>query len=224
MNRLLAWLVKAILWLRYRVRITGLGAVTARGRSGILFLPNHPGLIDPVIVTSHLYGPFKVRALADRRQIDRFFIRWLARRIGVLPIESLADAGAAAGQEVRRTIAAVADALRKGDNIILYPAGRAYQSRLEDLGGASAVQTILKELPDVRVVLIRTRGLWGSAFTRASGTEPDVGRIVRRGIVTFLLNGIFFGPRRRVDITMAEPDDLPRSADRRTLNRYLETF
>ena len=224
MNRLLAWLVKAVLWLRYRVRITGGDDVARRGRSGILFLPNHPALIDPIILTSHLYGPFGVRALADRRQIDRFFIRWLAQRIKVLPLDDLATAGAAAGDQVRRTVDEVVDGLRRGDNFILYPAGRAYHAYLEDLGGTSAVETILKELPDVRVVLVRTRGLWGSAFSRAPGAEPDVAQTLRRGLGALLLNGILFGPRRHVNITMVEPDDLPREAERRTVNRYLETF
>ncbi|MFW6155505.1 MAG: AMP-binding protein [Planctomycetota bacterium] len=224
MNRLLTWLVKAVLWLRYRVRIRGLDDVVRRGRSGILFLPNHPALIDPVILASHLYGPLRVRALADRRQIDRFFIRWLARRIGVLPIEDVATIGPNAGEQVHRTVEQVVQGLRNGDNFILYPAGRAYHGYLEDLGGTSAVETILNELPEVRVVLVRTRGLWGSAFSRAPGTEPDVATLLRRGIKGLLLNGIFFGPRRHVEITLAEPDDLPRSADRRTINRYLETF
>ncbi len=224
MNRLLTWLVKAVLWLRYRVRITGVDEVARRGRSGILFLPNHPALIDPIILTSHLYGPFAVRALADRGQIDRFFIRWLARRIGVLPIEDVATAGPDAADAVRQAVDKVVAGLRDGDNFILYPAGRAYQGYLEDLGGTSAVEMILRKLPDVRVVLVRTRGLWGSAFSRASGTEPDVATILRRGVGRLLLNGIVLGPRRHVEITLDEPDDLPRGGDRRTLNRYLETF
>ncbi len=39
-----------------------------------------------------------------------------------------------------------------------------------------------------------------------------------------LRSGIFFAPRRRVTIEFVEPDDLPRQADRETLNAYLEAF
>ncbi len=223
-NRLLTIFVRVVLWLRYRVRVTGIDKVRAAGRSGILFLPNHPALIDPIILLSRLYGPFRARALADRDQINRFFIRRLAARINVLPIPDLSKFGASAGGEVRETISKCIEALRRGDNLVLYPAGRIYSGRLEDLGGGSAVESILRELPDVRIVLIRTRGLWGSSFSRAAGREPSVAAVLRRGVKSLLASGIFFAPRRNVSIELCEPADMPRHADRRTINRYLERF
>jgi len=224
MDLLLIWFVKILLWLRYRVRVRGLTEVLQRGRKGILFLPNHPALIDPIILASQLYGPFGVRALADRDQVDRFFIRWLAKRIGVLAIPDMAKAGSGAAEEIQRVVGECIDALACGDNLILYPAGRTYRSCLEDLGGTSAVQTILRRLPDVRVVLVRTRGLWGSGFSRASGREANVPRVLWKGAKALLLSGIVFAPRREVSVELVEPDDLPRTADRTELNRYLETF
>ncbi len=223
-NRLLTIFVRVVLWLRYRVRVTGVDKVRAAGRRGILFLPNHPALIDPIILMSRLYGPFRVRALADRDQIDRFFIRWLAARINVLPIPDLAKFGVSAGGEVRETISKCIEALRAGDNLVLYPAGRIYNGRLEDLGGGSAVESILRELPDVRIVLVRTHGLWGSSFSRAAGREPSVAAAIKRGVRSLLASGIFFAPRRKVSIELVEPADMPRGADRRTINRYLERF
>jgi len=221
-NWLMVRLVRSLLWFRYRVRVRGLDAVTAKGRRGILFLPNHPALIDPIIVMSRLFGAFGARALADRDQIDRFLVRRLAKRANVLPIPDLAKGGSAA--EVRTVIADCVEALRAGDSVVLYPAGQLYRSRLEVIGGNSAVERILRELPDVRVVLVRTRGLWGSRFSWAAGREPSVGGALWRGIKGLLLSGLFFSPRRRVDIELLEPADLPRTADRREINRYLEAF
>ncbi|KKL61440.1 hypothetical protein LCGC14_2195320, partial [marine sediment metagenome] len=43
---------------------------------------------------------FRPRALADRDQVDRFFIRLLARRTGVLPIPDLARYGPGARKQV----------------------------------------------------------------------------------------------------------------------------
>lgn len=80
---------------------------------------------------------------------------------------------------------------------------------------------ILSKLPDVRVVLIRTQGLWGSSFSWAYGHAPKVGQALRR-VAGLIASGLFWAPRREVDVTLAEPDDLPRTADRITLNRYLE--
>jgi len=216
--------VRTLLWLRYRVSVRGLDEVKRKGKKGILFLPNHPGLIDPIILLSRLYGPFRVRALADRDQIDRFFIRWLARLIRVLPIPDLAKTGSSSAQRVQEVLRDCVEVLRQGDNLVLYPAGRTYRKRFEDIGSNSAVESILHELPNVRVVLVRTRGLWGSRFSRAWGEEPELSRVLRKGIFSLLVSGIFFAPRRRVAIELVEPDDLPRRASRVTINRYLEEF
>lgn len=217
------WFTRFSLSLRYRVRVVGLEEVRRRGTRGILFLPNHPALIDPVILLSRLWPVFRTRALADKQQIDRFLIRYLARKLDVLPIEE-SSRGVYAPEEIRNALGECLQALRRGENLILYPSGHTYRSRLEDLGGNSAVERILKELPDVRVVLIRTRGLWGSRFSWAWGCEPSVGRTLRFGALRLLASLGFFAPRREVTIELVEPDDLPRRAEKHVLNRYLENF
>ena len=221
-------LVRFIVWwllkLRYRIQVRGLEDVRRRGRRGILFLPNHPALIDPVIMMALLGRHFAPRALADQRQVDRFLIRTLARRSGVRTIPDLDLAGRAGADDVREMLQESIKGLGQGENLLLYPAGRIYRSYMEDLRGASAVETVLAQLPDVRVVLVRTRGLWGSGFGRASGRPPQVGRTLLRGLLGRLSGGMFFAPRRRVQIEFFEPDDLPRQAGRNQINRYLEQF
>ncbi len=217
-------LVKTLLWFRYRVRIKGMDEVAARGKSGILFLANHPALIDPIILLTFLGKKFRPRALGDRDQVDRFLIRTLARKIGVLEIPDLAKRGTESRAEVAEAIGSCVGALADGDNLLLYPSGHIYASRYEDLRGNSAVETILKTLPDVRVVLIRTRGLWGSSFSLASGERPGVGKILKRGLGWLLASGLFFAPRRKITIELHESADLPRSAGRETLNGFIEDY
>ncbi len=223
-NVLLRTFVKFCLWLRYKIRVRGMDEICRRGRKGILFLPNHPALIDPIIVLAHLNGPFAPRALGDKDQIDRFFIRYLARRAGVVPIPDIAKYGPGARGEVQDVLAGCIEGLRRGENMVLYPSGHVYHSRLEDLRGNSAVERILRDLPEVRVVLVRTTGLWGSAFSMASGRVPNVAKVLRRGLLSLLAGGVFFAPRRRVDIELQEPADLPRSAGRKEINQYLQDF
>ena len=225
MIQFLRVLVQGILALRYRIRVKGVNTVVQRGRRGILFLPNHPAMIDPVIVMSSLHRTFHPRALADQHQIDRFFIRTLAKKAGVRPILDMAkDNAGDARASIEAEINSIIELLRSGENTLLYPAGRLQRTITEDLGGNSAVHTILQALPDVRVVLVRTRGLWGSRFGYASGKEPHLDRILKRGFWQILASFVFFLPRRKVTLQLAEPDDLPRQADRNTLNRYLESF
>jgi long-chain-fatty-acid--[acyl-carrier-protein] ligase len=216
--------VRSVLGLRYRIRTTGLKEVAQKGRSGILFLANHPALMDPIVIMSVLHKEFRPRALADENQIDRFFIRSLARRVGAIPTPDLVASGPGARENVRKSLEKCIDVLASGQNLLLYPSGHAYHSRYEDLRGNSAVRTILDALPQQRVILIRQRGLWGSRFSRAWGVEPDVPAVVRRAAWVLPANGLFFMPRRKIEIELVEPDDLPRDASRKQLNAYLEEF
>ena len=132
-DRFLRFSVRTLLRLRYRIRVRGAGEVARRGRSGILFLPNHPALIDPVIMMAVLGRQFSPRALADKDQIDRFFIRWLARKSGVRPMPDVEKYGQQSEEAVREALAESMEGLRHGENLLLYPAGRVYRQRLEEL-------------------------------------------------------------------------------------------
>lgn len=217
-------IISLLLRLRYLITVRGLDLVRGRGVRGVLFLPNHPSLIDPLIITTLLYPAFRARPLAFEDQINRPVLRWLCRLIGTIPIPDIKRAGRTAKDAIEDALATVITALNRGDNVILYPAGRAYRSRLENLRSTSAVETILRACPDVRIVLVRTTGLWGSSFSWASGHAPGIDAGLKKALWAIPANGIFFSPRRIVRIECMEPDDFPRRADRRTINRYLEAF
>ncbi len=224
MIALLRALLIFLLSLRYRVRIRGLEQVTGKGTRGILFLPNHPALIDPIILIAHLHRRFEPRALADRDQISRPPASWFARLTRVRPVLDIARYGDEAREEIRRVLLDCAEGLKQGENILLYPSGHLYRSRYEQLRGNSAVQTILQAAPDARIVLVRTTGLWGSSFSLVSGSFPDMGAVLRKAARSVLANFIFFGPRRDVTIELVDADEFPRSADRNTQNAWLEEF
>jgi long-chain-fatty-acid--[acyl-carrier-protein] ligase len=209
--------------LRYRIKIQGLEQVAAGGTGGILFLPNHPALIDPVIVISELYGRFAPSSLADRDRIAAPVLGWVTRKFGAIPMPDLARHGEACRRDVEGAIQECARLLERGGNLVLYPGGHLMASRLEQLGGNSAVETILKLAPNTRVVLIRTRGLWGSRFSRAQG-HPDFLKVLGRELRDLAANFIFFSPRRKVTVELGEPLDLPRTEGRGVLNRRLEAF
>ena len=222
-ERFLFFLIRAIVSLRYRVRTSGLKDIARPGRRGILFLPTHPALIDPVMLLSRLFPLFRPRALADKDAIDIPVIRGVATRIGVIRIGSLTKK-AGTTEAAQESIDACAEALRAGDNVIFYPAGRLLRSSQEYLGVNSGLATILAQAPDARVVLIRSRGIWGSAFSWASGYAPAVPDVLKRGFRYLLANLLFFMPRRHVTVEAVEPTDFPREAGREAINAYLETF
>ncbi len=222
---LLAVLIRPILRLRYRLEVKGLAEVRRRGRTGILFLPNHTALADPVILTLLLYPTFRLRALADEYQINRSLLGRIAHLFGVRILPSLERQGAGAKDDMRAALGETIEGLKAGENLLMYPAGRLKRQTREEIGSASGVETIVKSVPTVRVVLVRHNGLWGSSFSLGhSGRMPSIGSALKNGIKALLLNGIFFMPKRRVVIEFVEPDDFPRTAPRREINGYLESF
>jgi long-chain-fatty-acid--[acyl-carrier-protein] ligase len=216
-------LARCVLRLRYRIRTTGLEPVAARGSRGILFLPNHPALIDPVIVITELYARFAPASLADRDRISKPLLSWVTRKFGARPMPDPGRHGEASRKAVEQALQECAQLLREGGNLVLYPGGHLMASRFEELGGNSAVETILKLAPETRVVLVRTRGLWGSRFSRAQG-RPEFMNVLVSGVRTVLANLLFFTPRRQVTVEAQEPLDLPRAAGREAMNRRLEAF
>ncbi len=220
----LTFLGRNILKLRYRVRIEGLDAILAKGNRGILLLPNHPAYLDPVILLTNFFPYLHPHILADKDNMAKPVVRRLVDRIGIKPIPDPSLHGEASLAEVAQVIRTCSEDLRRGENYMLYPAGHIYLSRFEDLGANSAVETILSQAPEARIVLARTTGLWGSSFSKAIERQPDWGKCILRGFRALLGNFLFFGPRRDVRIELFEPTDFPRSQGRIAMNRYMEAF
>lgn len=224
MGRILVALGRWLLSLRYRVTVEGLAEVAAKGRQGILFLPNHPALVDPALLLSVLFPGFRPRSVADKDQIAAPGIRGLAALLGARALPDPAKYGEAARTEIEKVLRTCAEGLKTGENLLFYPGGRLMRSRLEDLGGNSGLQAILQGAPGARIVLVRTTGLWGSSFSRAEGVQPGLGGGLARGVRTLLGNLLLFTPRRNVRIVFLEFANLPLAEGRQALNRCLEAF
>jgi long-chain-fatty-acid--[acyl-carrier-protein] ligase len=214
-TRLFAYIVRPIIGLRFRIEVRGLDAIKRKGRRRILFLPNHSSLLDPAFIVAYLYPAFQLRPLADEHQVTRTVFGYIALLYGSRILPNLERSGAEARDRTRKALQDIADGLSAGENILLYPAGRLKRQYLEDIGSASGVETLVKAVPDARIVLVRHNGLWGSSFSLGyDGQMPDIGSALARGIKYLLLNGLFFMPKRRMTIELVEPDDFPRTGTR----------
>ena len=213
-RRLLLALARLPLSLRYRVRLEhedvlreAAAEARARGR-GMLLLPNHPSFMDPVLLCAQL-APWAPRPLADRKQIGRVWVRPLAAFMNCIPLPDLRREGPAVRTQVTAALDRCAAALAQGDSVLLYPSGSLSADGRTHLGGNSGAYRLWRAVPDCPLVVVRTRGLWGSSFSRADGV-PALGRALLRGIGALLLNGLFFMPRREVRISFFRLHDLPR--------------
>ncbi|MBX7067321.1 MAG: AMP-binding protein [Parachlamydiales bacterium] len=225
--KFIAFLCKAFLSLRYRIEVKGLDTLDRlKPNEGILFLPNHPANVDPFINFVYFWPKYRMRPMVIDYIFDTTFLKPFHKIIGSIPIPNLENAVNEYKQKLaEKAFRQVADGLKKGDNFMVYPAGRLKNSGKELLGGASGAHELLKECPNVNVVLVRMTGLWGSSTSRAIiGRTPPLMDNFWLAFRTLLKNCIFFTPRRKVTVEIAaNPEDMPRDHESRIqLNRYLE--
>jgi acyl-CoA synthetase (AMP-forming)/AMP-acid ligase II/acyl carrier protein len=225
--RYLVWLVaRALLSLRYRVRVHGLEQADGL-RGPILILPNHPGMADPPNVLAALWGRLRPRPVLFEGIFQSPVMRPLMSLVNALRIPALDLASAEARARAQKAVDEAANALRQGTNLILWSAGHIQRgSGVERIGSTRAVSDLLKAVPETNVLLVRTRGIWGSSLGFAyTGAHPQLGRVALRGIGLVLANLLFFMPRRRVNITLeyVSRAQLP-GTDREVLNPWLERW
>ncbi|MFO0876893.1 MAG: phosphopantetheine-binding protein [Gemmataceae bacterium] len=207
--RWLLWmLLRGLLSLRYRVRILGLESLRGlSGRGKVLILPNHPAYTDPMLIMSRLGGQLDPRPLVYEGTFNNPMMWPFMKVINALCVPDMESASANAREVAQASVQAIIDGLRSGSNHILWPSGRLQRRGVEVLGGARALTDILQAVPDCEVVLVRTGGLWGSAFSFAyTGKLPELSRQMLGGLGTVLANLLFFTPRRDITITVERLD------------------
>lgn len=223
-------LLRFSLSLRYKIRIKGkkeLKRMQFPKKGGILFLANHPAEIDPCILLSVFWYPFKPHPVAIDYLFRKPFVRTILNLIGALPVPNFDNSSNSyKRREIEKTYEKINTLLDHKKALLIYPGGGLKNCPNEIIGGASGVHTILEARPDTNIVLIRTTGLWGSSFSRApTGKTPDLLQAFLNGFKVLLKNFIFFAPRRHILIECTlVPDDFPWKGERREQNRYLEEW
>jgi long-chain-fatty-acid--[acyl-carrier-protein] ligase len=211
--------------LRYRIRVHGLEQI--RGLKGpVVVLPNHPGLNDPLLVLAVIWPSLKPRPTVYEGNFNNPFMKLLMKLLNAVRVPGLMQASAKARLRTQQAVEAIIAGLRQGENHILWPSGRLQSDGKERLGGARAIADILQAVPEASIVLVRTRGLWGSMFSYAqTGEHPSLIGRYAAGLGWLVANLFVFTPRRRVDITIEriERDRLP-ELRRETLNPWLEAW
>jgi long-chain-fatty-acid--[acyl-carrier-protein] ligase len=224
--RLFLWCIaRFVLGLRYRIRLHGVEQV--RSLEGpILVLPNHPAYIDPAIVLTMMFRIFHPRPLLFEGNFKNPLLYPLMLVLDAIRVPDLEQTSTEARQRTAEAIENVKQALRDGQNVILWPSGRVQRTGVERLGAARTLSDVLRDVPSARIVLVRTRGLWGSRFSYAfTGRRPPFLKRLVQGLGLIFANLLFFAPRRRVDITLESMDRarLP-GLDREVLNPFLEQW
>ena len=221
------FVVRLILRLRYRVRVDGLEQLrTLKGP--VLVLPNHPGYIDPPTVLSHLYRAIHVplRPLVYSGTYRVPFLLPLMKLIRAFEVPDLSAQSQSAAAQAQQLIDTVVEGIDEGNSFIIYPSGRLQRTNLEKIGSNRLVYEVVTRCPTVTVVLVRTRGLWGSLWGCArTGQTPDLTYSVLEAL-GWLLGGLFFFlPKRNVHLHIETQDrDSLLTESREAFNRGLEDW
>ncbi len=224
--RYLLWLIgRGLLALRYRIQVQGLEQVQAL-KGKCVVIPNHPGYMDPTILLIVLWPYLRPRPMLYEENFKNPFLWPIMKILNAVQVPDLEQASAQARERAKEAVGNVIEGLQKGENHILWPAGHIQRDGVERLGGARAIADILEAVPDASVMLVRTRGLWGSMFGFAqTGARPQLIKLLFKSAGYLLGNVLFFMPRRSVTITIEVPDRKAMPEPRReVLNPWLEAW
>ena len=224
--RWLVWVLgRIILALRYRVTIVG-KPEALKQPGPYLILPNHPAYSDPPNLIVHLWPAFQFRPLLLGSMFRNPLLAPFGFLLRAIQVPDLGEASAEARQQAEGAVAAAIRELKSGHNVIMWPSGRLMRDGIERIGGNRGVTDILTAVPHVTVILIRTRGLWGSSYSWGySGQKPPLMKRLAQGAGLLLANLAILTPRRDVTLTMeAFPQAKRPELTRDSVNRWLDDW
>ena len=224
---------------RYAIKLTGahlaFGRETGDERHGAieqsyLVLPNHPAMVDPMLVTAALH-PLALRPLADESFFRTGLIApMVLRTLGAVAVPDLRKHRSAQGATVARGLNdVVVGTLAKGGSVIFYPSGHIQaEADREEIGTRQLAYNVCGALPEgVRVVGVRTRGLWGSIWSRKGRTtSPKFVPTLARSVLRWLFVAPFV-PRRKVTMQVEDLTERVKAWSRLSrleFNRALEKW
>ncbi len=120
---------------------------------GALVASNHVSGLDPLLLIAA--SPRPLRFLIARGEYDRWWLRWLFRAVGCIPVERAVNP--------RRALEAARKALKRGEVVALFPHGRIHLDHHEPtpLKRGIALLASLTGVPihPVRIEGVRAQGL-----------------------------------------------------------------
>lgn len=140
----------------YRVDVQGMRHIPERG--GVLLLGNHISWVDWAIV--QIACPRPVRFVMIKNIYDKWYLNWLFRLVGCIPIQQ--------GEAAEDALDAVAEALDRGEIVCLFPEGTISRTGQLAEFRQGFERACAKVAADIPIIPFYIRGLWGSALSRAT--------------------------------------------------------
>ena len=199
-------------------------------RLAYLVLPNHPAMVDPMLV-GVAFWKTPLKPLSDESFFHTGIVApHVLKTLGAVAVPDLRKHRTAQGATIARGLGdIVKSTLEDGGNVIFYPSGHIQtEPEHEDIGTRQLAYNMCGDLPEgVRVICVRTRGLWGSIWSRK-------GRKTSPAFVPTFIKSVFlwffwapFVPRRRVTMHVEDMTERVKEWSKLTrleFNRKLEEW
>ena len=141
----------------YRVRIEGLENIPEEG--GVLLVSNHVSWMDGIMLVRHT--PRHVHFVTYADYVDRWWLKWFAKRIGMIPIRP------GSKSSIVESIKGAREALNSGKVVGIFPEGAL--TRDGELGEFERGFLSILKHTDAVLLPVYLDGLWGSIFSFFGG-------------------------------------------------------
>lgn len=225
-SKVLAFIFRLLLRSRYMITLKG--AEIIKTNTPILFMPNHPALIDPIIFLSHIYRFSSATPVLSEKYYDIPIAKWYFMGMGAVRVSDL-EKGSRDTQVLKLITRSVFKGLKRKNNILLYPSGQLAGQGYEKIFNKKSAFHIVKTIPEeVQIIGVRITGLWGSMFSKAlSGKSPDFFLQLLKGIFYVVANLLFFVPKRYVSIEFEDLTAISKETvvmGQKPFNSFMEDF
>lgn len=129
---------------------------------GALVASNHVSGLDPLLLIAA--SPRPLRFLIAREEYDRWWLRWLLRAVGCIPVERT--------RHTRGAFEAARKALKRGEVVALFPHGRIHLDHHEPLPLKRGI-VLLSSLTGVPIHPVRIEGVRAQGMTVAAVFIPS---------------------------------------------------
>jgi len=202
--------------LRRRYDVVVEGDVSFDPRRTYLVVPNHPAIVDPLLLVPELHHMgLDICPLVDESFFSNPLVRHVLalfnavrvpdfRKVNFRPILKARPEYRSSARRAKALGYTILALLTSGESVLLYPSGHISPDGRESLGNRQLGYFAISHLPEgVTVVGVRMRGIFGSMWSRAGGVQAPP--FLKTLVKSVLLWPIYlFKKRRRVSIHLED--------------------
>ncbi len=212
---------------RYCINIKGIENIKTDDVK--IFLPNHQALIDPQILFPIIFKHNNIVPVVTDKFNSIPIIGWILKSVNAVFVKDI-ESGNRDINVLNNIIEQVNKALAEKRSILIYPSGQIAGQGQEKILNKQSAHLIVKNCDkSVKIIAVKINGLWGSMWSKAwNGESPSFLKTFIKGLILFLINFLFFIPKRKITIEFIDisndAKEIANKSDRKDFNKFLESI